>query len=250
MEEALRFFKAYELWVYLLLGLGALLFIRKFILAWAELRGAGFGLERENAQARLNGAASILVLLLLMAVTEFVLVSFVAPAVPSPLLTPTLDPLATPTTTLQAPGPIAGTPLPGETPATGAAPTVEGTPAPGVPPATTPGGAAGCIPEQVFISFPAAGQEIGGTVPVTGTVNITNFGFYKLEMKRADEPTWRTILAGDQPQTAGQLGILNTILLTPGDYLLGLVVVDNQGNVMPACTVNVRVIEVTPTPRS
>ncbi len=244
MEEALRFFKAYELWVYLLLGLGALLFIRRFLVAWAELRGAGFGLERENAQARLNSAASVLVLLLLMAVVEFVLVSFVAPTVPAPLLTPTLDPLATPTITLQAPEAQGGTPLPG------GAPTAEGTALPGTPdptgqPPGTPA-AEGCIQNQVFIASPAEGQEIGGTVPISGTVNVENFGFYKIEMRRVEEQAWQTVLAGDQPQTAGQLGLLNTILFTPGDYLLGLVVVDNQGSSLPACTVHVRVIEPTP----
>jgi hypothetical protein len=63
MEEALSFFRAFEVWIYLLLGLGGLIYIRKFILAWQELRGAAFGLERENAQTRLNQSASVLVLI-------------------------------------------------------------------------------------------------------------------------------------------------------------------------------------------
>ncbi len=93
MEEALRFFRAYEVWIYLLLAVGGLFYARKFILAWQELRDAAFGLERDHAQARLNQAASILVLLLAMAITEVVLVSFIAPAVPGavPLPTSTLN---------------------------------------------------------------------------------------------------------------------------------------------------------------
>lgn len=79
MDEALGFFQAFEVWIYLLLALGGLFYARKFILAWQELRDAAFGLERESAQARLNQAASILVLLLAMAIAEVVLVSFVAP---------------------------------------------------------------------------------------------------------------------------------------------------------------------------
>lgn len=249
MEEALRFFKAYEVWVYLLLGLGALLFIRRFMLAWAELRGAGFGLERENAQARLNAAASVLVLLLLMAVAEFVLVSFIAPSVPAPLSTPTLDPLATPTITLQTTGLPPGTVNPGDISTQIEGTVLPGTPQPEGQTAGTPGVPAGCVPEQIVISNPTAGQEIGGSIPITGTANITNFGFYKIEMKRTDETTWRTVLAGDQPQTAGRLGTLNTVLFTPGEYQLGLVVIDNQGNILPPCTINVRVVEATPTPR-
>src|SRR3972149_1690241 len=102
MEEALRFFRAYEIWIYFLLSLGGLIYLRKFILAWDELRGAAFGLEKESAQSRLNQAAGMLVLLLAIGLAVFVMVSFVAPSVPgaNPLLTPTLDVLATTTATL------------------------------------------------------------------------------------------------------------------------------------------------------
>ncbi len=119
MEEALGFFRAFETWIYLLLGLGGLYYIRKFVLAWQELRSASFGLERESAQSRLNQSASILVLLLTMAVTEFILVSFIAPAMPGPigLPTPTLNLLATPSITLPAETLQAGEPQTTETPA-------------------------------------------------------------------------------------------------------------------------------------
>jgi hypothetical protein len=235
MEEALRFFRAYEVWIYLLLALGGLIYVRKFILAWGELRGAGFGLERESAQSRLNQAAAVLVLLLTMAIAEFVLVSFVAPTVPGaiPILTPTLDLLATPTTTL---APV--TPQPGETPLPDTTPI---TPTQAV-------AAAGCIPGQIFIAYPQEGDEISGAVEISGTVDIPNFGFYKLEMKRPEETSWLTILAGNQLRRQEVLGIWNTSLLPPGYHQLGLVVTDNQGNSNPSCVTQVRVTnpEVTP----
>jgi hypothetical protein len=104
MEEALRFFRAYELWVYLVLALGGLIYIRKFILAWEEMRAAAFGLERESAQSRLNQAAGMTVLLLMIGIAVFALVTFIVPSFPgsNPLLTPTLDLLATHTATLSA----------------------------------------------------------------------------------------------------------------------------------------------------
>lgn len=235
MEEALRFFRAYEVWIYLLLALGGLIYVRKFILAWGELRGAGFGLERESAQSRLNQAAAVLVLLLTMAIAEFVLVSFVAPTVPGaiPILTPTLDLLATPTTTL---APV--TPQPGETPLPDTTPI---TPTQAV-------AAAGCIPGQIFIAYPQEGDEISGAVEISGTVDIPNFGFYKLEMKRPEETSWLTILAGNQLRRQEVLGIWNTSLLPPGYHQLGLVVTDNQGNSNPPCVTQVRVTnsEITP----
>jgi hypothetical protein len=231
MEEALSFFRAFEVWIYLLLGLGGLIYIRRFILSWQELREAGFGLERERAQSRLNQSASVLVLLLTMAVAEFVLVSFIAPSVPgaTPLLTPTLDLLATPTFTLPPTTPQ-GT-------QTGAklTPTVaQGT-------AT----ANACIPGKIEITSPKDGQEVSGVVEVMGNANIPNFGFYKYEMKRPDETVWRTIQAGNTVvQNSAKLGDWDTRSYPPGEYQLGLAVVDNQAQPSAHCVITVRVTQV------
>jgi len=226
MEEAISFFRAFEVWIYLLLGLGGLLYIRKFILAWQELRGATFGLERESAQARLNQASSMLVLLLTMAVTEFVLVSFVAPAMPGaiPLPTSTLDLLATPTITLQA-----TTPQPGEQD------TSNELTVPQLP------GQDGCIPGQIEIIFPENGQEVSGVIQVVGTVNFPTFDFYKFEIKRPEDTIWLTIQAGNTTVQNGRLGEWDTTRLTPGEYQLGLVVVDDQAQASAPCVVQLRV---------
>ncbi len=238
MAEALRFFRTYEVWIYLLLGLAGLFYLRRFILSWQDLRGAGFGLERDNAQARLNQAASVLVLLLTMVVTEFVLVSYIAPSVPGavPLLTPTLNMLATPTTTLPASLANEGTPV-----TANVAVGLDGT-----PPAESQASAStpvenSCIPDQITIGAPKEGDEIRGSVEISGTVSIPNFGFYKFEMKPQDSIDWLTILAGNEAKKNAPLGTWNTSLLSPGNYQLGLVVTDNQGKVLPACVVNVRV---------
>ncbi|UCH58837.1 MAG: hypothetical protein JSV61_11540 [Anaerolineales bacterium] len=230
MEEALRFFRTYEPWIYLFLGLGGLIYIRRFLLAWQELRSAGFGLERENAQSRLNQAAGVLVLLFAMAITEFVLVSFIAPTVPgaSPLPSPTLNLLATPTTTLSANATPDGTLVP--SPFADLATTN-----------VTPG-SSDCLPGEVFISSPENGSEIEGIVTITGTVNIPSFGFYKLEMKRPEEVNWLTILAGNESRQESTLGSWNTSLLTSGEYQLSLVATDNQGQSLPPCVIQVRVV--------
>jgi hypothetical protein len=232
MEEALSFFRAFEVWVYLLLGLGGLIYIRKFILAWQELRGATFGLERESAQSRLNQSASILVLLLTMVITEFVLVSFVAPSVPGaiPLPTPTLNLLATPTITLPA--------------TTQLAPGISTDNSPEILTVQYNNGnnaLSGCIPGQIEITFPEIGQEVSGVIGVLGTANIPNFGFYKFEIKRPDETVWLTIQAGNAAVQDGKLGDWDTTRLTPGDYQLGLVVVDNQAKASAACVIQLLV---------
>jgi hypothetical protein len=227
MDQILNALRTFEIWIYALIGLGALYYIRKFALAWQELRGAAFGLERDNAQARLNQAASVLVLLVTMAVAEFVLVSFIAPTVPGaiPLLTPTLDLLVTPSITLPA------TLVEGQgTP--GAVPTIDlnETPQP-----------EGCIIGQVEITSPKSDDEVSGLVTVLGTVDIPNFAFYKLESKRPDEGFWAILLAGNLPVKAGELGIWDTRRLTPGEYQLSVVPVTTDAETLPRCAVNVRV---------
>ncbi len=225
MEQALQFFHNAEVVIYSILALLAVWQMRKFALAWNELRGAVFGMEREAAQARLNQAATMLVLFIILAVVEFTLVSIVFPSLPggSPLPTPTLDLLATPTTTL-APAPGTGeeggpTPTPAELPA-----------------------AEGCTPGQVNLTAPLNGDLVTGVVTLFGTANIPNFGFYTYEIARPGESVWLPVQVGRQPVVKDVLGAWDTAALEPGDYMLRLVVTDNLGNAMTPCAIQVRVV--------
>jgi hypothetical protein len=230
MDEALRFFKINEVWIYLLLGLGAVIYISKFMSAWRELRSATFGLERDSAQSRLNQAAAVLVLLVMMAVAEFVVVSFVTPIVPgsSPLPTPTLDLLATPTTTLQAVDAADETGL-------------QTTPTDVVLPTVVLDEQA-CIPGQVAITFPTADQIINGEVEIRGSADVADFGFYKLEVAKREEPLWLTIQAGRNIVINGVLvSNWDTSRLPAGNYILQLVIVDSRGESLPPCRVPVTI---------
>ena len=103
MGEILRFFKENEVFIYLIIGIFLLWQVKQFGSAWRELRNSAFGLERQSAQSRLNQVTYSLLILFMLGIIEFVLVSFVVPNVPaaSPLITPTLDLLATPTAVLE-----------------------------------------------------------------------------------------------------------------------------------------------------
>ncbi len=223
MADILHFFKNNEVFVYLILGILAIWQIRKFTLAWDELRSAAFGLERESARSRLSWAASMLVLVFILGVAEFGLVAFVAPAVPgaSPLLTPTIDLLATPTITLEIEQ---------------GAEVVNATSAPTLQSEDTR-----CIPGQIEILSPEAGETIQGVVEILGTADVPNFGFYKFEMANLNNPNWLTIQAGDVPTTEDRLGYWDTSRLPAGDYALRLIVTDNQGDALAPCTIQVRV---------
>jgi hypothetical protein len=231
MAEALSFLRAFEAWIYLLLGLGALIYIRKFILAWRELQDAGFGLERESAQSRLNLAAGVLLLILTLGITEFMLVSFVAPTVPgaNPLLTPTVNLLATPTATLPS---SQATVEAGEATST---------------PTQVQAGASACQPDQISILSPTEGQTVSDVVEVKGTADIPNFGFYKIEMKRPEETIWQTIVAGNEVKKDEALGLWDTRRLFSGTYQLGLVVVDNEARASAPCVVQVQVMVISET---
>jgi hypothetical protein len=229
MEEVLRFFRTYEIWIYLILSLAGLIYVRKFILAWEEMRAAAFGLERESAQSRLNQSAGMMVLLLLVGIGLFVMVSFVAPTFPgaNPLSTPTVDLLASPTVTLPPEALAqAGTEVSEDAQAT---PTIEQLLG------------EGCTPGQVVITEPVDGSEISGVVTVKGTADLPNFGFYKYEIARPGETVWLTIQAGREIKQDADLGQWDTRTLDSGDYMLRLMVTDNQGQTSEPCVIQVRV---------
>ena len=223
MEEALRFVRDNEIFIYLILGIIAAWFFRKFTLAWRDLREAAFGLERETAQSRLNWAASILVFLLILGVVEFALVSYVVPTIPgaTPLFTPTIDLLATPTVTLD-PNLTPGIPT-------------------SIPGPTLPPGESSCLPGQINISTPSNGSTVRGLINIIGTASVENFGFYKYETAPVNETTWLTIQAGNVTVENDVLGPWDTTRLNPGDYYLRLVVTDNAGQALQPCTIQVRV---------
>lgn len=225
MEEAISFFRAVEPWIYAVLALGGLYYLRKFILAWRELHIAAFGLERESAQSRLNQSASMLVFILLLAILEFVLVTFIGPSLPasSVLPTPTLDLLASPTTTLS---------LESTQTSASSIPTAAFSEVPVEN---------NCVAGQIFISSPMEGDIVNEVVEINGTANIPNFGFYTLQMKRPDESIWATIQAGNQVKIDEKLGDWDTRRLTPGVYQIGLVLVDNEAKTSEPCVVQVNV---------
>lgn len=274
MEELLPFLQKFEIWIYALLGVIAFIYLQRLIAAWKIWQGSAFGLEREIGQRRFSTALTILLLLVAFILVEFVVVSFVAPSYPQvyALPTSTLDLLATPTVTL----PVAAEAVtatedpvrlvqPGSEPTEPSATTgktagegtgssalagTDGTQtdtsaaasgAETTPTAVLTSMPEGCTPGQIEWSFPKAGDQVSATVELKGTINVPNLGFYKYEYAKSGEEIWNTIAAGKQPKVDGQIGFWNTSLLEPGDYLLRLVVADNENNLFPACKIPVRI---------
>jgi hypothetical protein len=223
VSEVVQFLTAYEIWIYAILGLVALGFLSRLFKAIAYWRDATFGIEKEIAKRRFINAGMTLVVLFVFAISEFFFVSFSASSLPNMqvILTPTIDVLATATPTLP----------PEENSALSELPQPSPTPQPDT-----------CIPGQVNWISPEVGDQISDVVPLVGEVNIPNFGFYKYEYAAVGSDLWTTIAGGNKINEDNEIGSWNTTQLLAGDYLLRLVVLDNQNNEFGSCVVGVRVI--------
>lgn len=219
MSLIYRSLAAYSPLIYILLAIAALYAFRWMWTAWREWRDAVYSLEREFALNRLRRATSFGFLILLLFFAEFYVAALIVPSLPAAgaFVTPTLDLLATPINTLPP-----GTALPLETPA-------------------VQSGMSGCEKDKIMLTSPKPGEVIKGTVTLTGTANVPNFGFYKYEIAPVGTSLWTTIAAGSKPVKDGELGRWDTTALANGDYFLQLVIIDNIGKTLEPCVIAVRV---------
>lgn len=225
MGEALLFLSQAQGWIYLLLALAGIAYLRQTWLAFVDTRRAIFGLERERAAARLTRSGAMLVLILAGAAVTFVLVEWFTPAIP------TSDrPPAEPTVFLLA------------TPATPASPIAEGfSTATPLPPLVID--SSGCLNPLATMSAPVADSEVQGEVQIRGTANIPDFAFYRFEyISLTPGATWHAIAAGTDPVVDGELGFWDTRTVAAGDYALRLVVTDAAGNPAPPCVIRIRIL--------
>ena len=222
MVDFLKFLAEYEVLIYIVLAIGALFSFRWLFRSWREWQVAVFSLEREFSSRRFGRSALVSAMIIVFFCVEFFMASFVIPGLPADffMATSTLDLISTPTGTLS---PELLTQFANQ------------------PQAAQPN-AAGCTPGQIELTYPEAGDEIKGIIELTGTVDIPNFGFYKYEIAPNGSDTWVTIAAGRVVVKGGALGRWDTTALTPGDYQLRLVVIDNQGTALTPCVVPVQVV--------
>jgi hypothetical protein len=224
MGPVYRTLANYEPLIYIALAIGAMFAFRRMWRSWREWRDSVYGLEREFALRRLGQATAAAFLVLALIFVEFFIATFIAPSLPASdvLSTPTLDLLLTPEGTLS----------PAEATQAALSPVTQ----------EMPSGMSGCIPEQIMITFPEPGDDVSGTVDITGTASIPNFGFYKYEVALRGSQNWATISAENEPKVNTSLGQWNTTSLTNGEYFLRLVITDNVGESLEPCVIAVRLV--------
>jgi hypothetical protein len=231
MEEALLFIEQYQSWIFILLALSGLIYLRLTYRAYQSYRKAIFGLERERARANLTRSASILVLVLAGVLAIFVLTTFATPALPPsfrPTPIPTVSLLSTP------PAPESGVGEGG----TGGPPSIDDVL-----------DNSGCQNPDATLLFPEDGSTVNGVIELQGVASIDNFAFYKIEYNDlSPDRSWLAISANTEPVCKTNcaeteiLGTWDTSLVTPGDYAVRLIVTDTLGNAPLPCTIRVRVI--------
>lgn len=224
MEELLRFLANYEVGIYIVIGVVVLIYLKRLIDALMALGKAQFGLEREVAQKNLRLSITIIALVVLLGVSNFVLVSVADVKYPgiARIATPTIDPLSTQQPLDQAS--ITQTPETFFQTQTAIALT-------------------GCVPGQLEWVQPKSGDEVSGSVELKGTVNTPNLGFYKYEYQKQGDDVWTPISAGNRAVIEEAFGgRWNTEQLEPGNYSLRLAVSDNQNNLLQPCVISVKVI--------
>ena len=249
MLELFHFLVDYQIWIYAVLGVLAFIYLVRFLTAWHERQSTIFGLERENAQRRLNSALAIFILLLLLIGAEFTLVTFVIPEWPMVMVTP-------------APTQIAAEESGDEmmvvnsysSSASAGGLTIVSTPEGSVPYASADSAASsapsavsrlssGCIANQLEWLSPRSGDVIDGNYTLEATVNVRDMAFYDWSFSLVeDQQTWQTLSAGNLPVIEGELGLWATTQFPNGDYVLRLTVYGLDNQALQPCDVYIRVL--------
>ena len=225
MNQIVLFFIRSEGWFYFIGIIIAFIALINLIRSRSQWKLAVFSLEQEIIRHKTRNAVTWLVLSGVFILGEFSFVTFASVKYPSfQLLTPTISLESTPTLSI-----LSGSELP---------PSVSG-----ISLTQSASSNGGCTPGSVEWSNPRSGTEVRNQVDLIGTVNVPNLGYYKLEFRPINSSTWQTISGADTPVINDVLGAKWSIAnLTPGDYELGLTVLDNQNVAYPDCIIVVHVV--------
>jgi hypothetical protein len=247
MERVLQFIADYQWWIYGLLGLILLFYLRRALLARRDGARSIFKLEQEQARTRYSRSVILSAVVLVIMMAVFVVSNPLLPSpspTPEPTPTETTGPLAASTLTPTPPPPTitsTSTPTkerPTRPPSPSATPDALATQTPVVRPAA-------CPDATGRITSPGVNQVIQGNFPVRGTANLADFQYYKVEVGPGTNPKdheW--VVVGQlhySPVSGGVLETFNSSAYAPGTYTLRLVVVDQTGNYPTPCLVTINV---------
>jgi hypothetical protein len=232
MTLLLRLVAKYALWIYVLCGIGMVLYLRTALAARREGGQAIYSLERESAASRIYRSSGMILLLLLIVVGVYALSHYVE------LPSPTVSPIALPTTaagtpTQRPPTPTSGAPTVTVLPTSTRRPLSTAVTVPTTVPSTlaTAVAPASCADPNVQIAQPGHGQVINEGIQVRGTAQKDQFDRYEFKFKSQDvADEWHWVETFRTPVGGGDLGFWRTSHLPSGNYLFMLIAIDQRGN--------------------
>lgn len=225
LQDILRGLFTYRIWIFILLGIGFLLYLLKFIQGLKEWKKAVFGLEQNIVQRKIITSSTGLILIFLLLLGEFLVVTIIAPQMPAKQVGASEEEMIN-----QLPVDI------------NLAEDSQNLDVNDNQPQDKVDLDFECIEGVVDIVFPANGDSISGTIEVIGSVNVDNFGSYKYEYSPTTNTSWVTIAAGNQLKLKESIGYWHTGDLMPGAYFLRLAPLDNTGEELKPCIVTVDIL--------
>ena len=263
MTAVVFFIEQTAIGLYILIGLGIVVTLRRWGRARRDFRATHFELEREIFRYKIANALTLIILLIEAALVVLGVQQVVAPTVrQAEAANGGLDQSAEALT-----DGIAVSPTPPEVnfgvspiDASGvqigeqeivqvvATPTLTPTPVGTILP--NPPDVSGCDKPNATLQVPANGMVVFEPVNVLGTAYTDNFAFYRFELNGPQTfGSFATIRDYDQPvSNLGELGQFVPSFYQPGDYQFRLTVFDITNTLKAACTINIRISLPIPTP--
>ena len=251
MIPLLNFISSVSYWLYGVCALVLLFAIRSWWFAQRERQRTIYGLEKETANEHALRALTFAFVALAMAAVVYVADAnaMPVPVTPQRSPTPNLALFITPTATVPPPTPTPApptpTPLRGQPPPATPSPKISSPTNPTNPPPTArPNSLPPACPDpSARITAPGVDAHLAGFVSVSGSANIANFQYYKVEYGVGEQPQGWTVIGAlhRQPINEGVLATFSADTFPPGVYRLRLTVVDQRGN-FPIAPCIVRVV--------
>ena len=252
MSSLVFFVETISSGLYILFGGGIIWMAARLMRARRELALAQFKLEREQALVRRASAITLGGLLVELLLSVWAISTFVAPELRDLSISGSASSAAV--ERFETSTPAANAPLSlNTTPQGSGADQIFATP---VPTATLigtimpdAGDIVGCPSDTANIQVPANGQLIFEATTVIGTASISNFAFYRFEIKPdVTGAEFAPIGDYDQPVVDGPLGDIAPLNFTPGKYRFRVTVFDNTQWMRALCEITIFIGEPEPTP--
>jgi hypothetical protein len=257
MTSLAFFIEKIALGLYILSAGGILLMMHRLYRAQRDLTVAQFKLEREHALVRKAGAITWGGLFIEFLIGVWAVANMAAPTLRDIRLGAN-DQSAKQPKQFVTSTPASNPPFSFDTGGSGdQGPVIFAT----QPPTATPVGtiipdapdSVGCSRESAWLLVPGNGQRIFESTIVFGTANISNFAFYRFEIKPVTAGAQFAPMGnGDftTPVIEGPLGEISPLNFAYGEYRFRLTVFDNTNTLRALCEVTIHITEppLTPTP--